>query len=557
MTGEAGYGGKAMAALGRMYMIAGAAFACRAEEQSEWRCHGCFSLLLLAGGQAVCADGNGGEHRLARGDCLLLPPAAAASELRSDGEATGFRISFAFSAGAAGEPEPELPLGKIIRVNPVARLCDEAAALCRENTIEADSRWSAFQRHIAFQQLVCRVLEQSGPDDEPATHSVAAVQRSIAHLRERYADGHSVRQLARSANLGVRQYTRLFKRLTGLTPIAYLHEYRINRSREMLLQGDDPLMRISQSIGIEDVHYFNRLFKTTVGCAPKEYVRKRNLDSRIVTMHYAGELLALGLSPLGELDSTLDQIQAQAQFGPIASIGEMEPNPELLARLRPDLIIASDFMRRELLSALKQIAPVIVVPWDIRPFERLMRIAAVLGKETAAKTWLTRYETKKRQAVQWRESRGGPQETAAILRVEPDKVWVHASRFFPTFYEVLDFRPSRLMRQWVEAPEQERRLAVAYDQLAELSADRLYLIEGRAAAYGEWLNRLLRAEGWRRLEAVRRKRVYLLRQRGISYDAGTLEWQLGQVEQLWAEPPTPGSATASGWVKPLPVVDSQ
>nr|WP_256442737.1 ABC transporter substrate-binding protein [Cohnella sp. LGH] len=67
--------------------------------------------------------------------------------------------------------------------------------------------------------------------------------------------------------------------------------------------------------------------------------------------------------------------------------------------MKPDLIVASDFMSREQLTHLETLAPVIVVPWDTLPIERLKQIARVLGQQNEAQVWFDRY-TRKKQAVQ-------------------------------------------------------------------------------------------------------------------------------------------------------------
>ncbi len=544
-------------ALSCMYMQAGEIMA--GGSGKEWFAEQSvpsLGLLVVEKGKMLCrADGN--EYNLLPGDCLIL---LIENELKLSFDAisaskTGTKaclITFSFQPPGHVEviPEHYLPIGKLIRLKPFPRFYTVAEALCAkfDNSSVRRDALEIFQSHIAFQQLICTIMEQQGPDIN-VSDSVKAVMKTIDYIQHNFAERLSVQQLANAANLSARQYTRIFKRLTGKAPIEYLHDYRINRSREHLLQSDFTLNSISSHIGIEDVHYFTRLFRNNVGCPPKTYIEQRYLDSQIVTIHYAGECLALGVVPLGEVETTLNQIQYCNSA--IASIGKLTPDPLLIKELQPDLIIASDHMQQEYLADIKQFAPVITVPWDIRPFERLQRIAAVLGKQKEAQKWMEEYAEKRKLAADWCKHNIKRQETASLIRLEDGFVWVHASRFFPTFYEVMGFKPTSLMKHSVENSAMPRRVAVSFDQLYKLDADRLYIICGNTDHEKVWLQNMMQTQFWQQLRAVNSNRVYLLRQCGISYDSYTLKWQLDQIDQLWHEPGTTVHYDDHGWILPL------
>ncbi|MFB9276168.1 helix-turn-helix domain-containing protein [Cohnella cellulosilytica] len=489
-----------------------------------------YCLLTVTKGKVWVASGEG-NRQLSKGDSIVLSPSDPLRITAAADGCEGYRLSYRLveprGAGYRTTPPWEDCGKRPFRIKPFARLADELAELYR--SLNGTTPMEQFKSQLLFQQMLYRVLDQYRSTDDEGT-SLEAVNRSIAYLQTHYASDYTVTQLAGQVNISVRQYTRLFKRITGKTPIDYLNDFRINRSKELLLQTDDQLSRISSRIGIKDVHYFNRRFKQTVGCSPKEYVRKRQLDSKIVTMHYAGEMLALGMRPIGTLDVTLEQLQED--IAGIVSIGETEYRTSELLELKPDLIVASDFMSREQLTHLETLAPVIVVPWDTLPIERLKQIARVLGKQDEAQDWFDRY-TRKKQAVQsWCKGRLKPDETAAVLRLDEQKVWVHASRFFPVFYDVIGFRPSTLMSLTTERNAENRRVEVPFDRLAEIEADRLYVVEGREKEFKRWLEELVHTKGWNELSAVRNKQVYVIRQKGVSNNASSLEWQLDQVEQL-------------------------
>ncbi|MEF7656152.1 bifunctional transcriptional activator/DNA repair enzyme AdaA [Bacillus thuringiensis] len=68
---------------------------------------------------------------------------------------------------------------------------------------------------------------------------------------------------------------RTFKKMTGISPIEYIQQFRIVKATEHLLQTNQSIKEISTAIGIENPEYFATLFKKKTGFTPTEY-RKKN-----------------------------------------------------------------------------------------------------------------------------------------------------------------------------------------------------------------------------------------------------------------------------------------
>ena len=63
-------------------------------------------------------------------------------------------------------------------------------------------------------------------------------------------------------------------KMTGISPIEYIQQFRIVKAAEHLLQTNQPIKEISNAVGIENPEYFATLFKKKTGFTPTEY-RKR------------------------------------------------------------------------------------------------------------------------------------------------------------------------------------------------------------------------------------------------------------------------------------------
>ena len=81
----------------------------------------------------------------------------------------------------------------------------------------------------------------------------------------------TVAEMARRANLSARQFHRRFLELTGKTPLAWLHEQRIGRSKELLETTDLPIDAIAQRTGLGTSANFRLHFRRATGISPSAY----------------------------------------------------------------------------------------------------------------------------------------------------------------------------------------------------------------------------------------------------------------------------------------------
>lgn len=65
------------------------------------------------------------------------------------------------------------------------------------------------------------------------------------------------------------------KSLTGLSPIEFIKQMRINRAAELILTGEYNMSDVSYMVGINDPRYFSKCFKIQMGMTPTEY-KERN-----------------------------------------------------------------------------------------------------------------------------------------------------------------------------------------------------------------------------------------------------------------------------------------
>lgn len=74
-------------------------------------------------------------------------------------------------------------------------------------------------------------------------------------------------------SIGISKYylSRLFKKATGLSLIAYRNKIRLRHAEEMLLDGGEPISEIAEECGFESAQYFCDAFKKEYGVSPSEF----------------------------------------------------------------------------------------------------------------------------------------------------------------------------------------------------------------------------------------------------------------------------------------------
>ena len=95
-------------------------------------------------------------------------------------------------------------------------------------------------------------------------------------IESRYNEPISVAELMNSLPASRRTLYRRFKLATGCTPHEYLQQKRIQAARELLEQTDHSVSEVMYECGYSDAKTFRRLFRKTVGIAPKNYRMKYN-----------------------------------------------------------------------------------------------------------------------------------------------------------------------------------------------------------------------------------------------------------------------------------------
>ncbi|MFI2652588.1 helix-turn-helix domain-containing protein [Micromonospora fulviviridis] len=116
------------------------------------------------------------------------------------------------------------------------------------------------------------------------SHFVDAVERSITLMRENLGEQLTVDDMARAAMFSKFHYTRVFQRITGVSPGRFLSALRLERAKALLLSTTMNVADISVHVGYNSVGTFSSRFTRSVGLAPTDYRRRKGVVPAIVAV---------------------------------------------------------------------------------------------------------------------------------------------------------------------------------------------------------------------------------------------------------------------------------
>ncbi|MGW3952217.1 GlxA family transcriptional regulator [Streptomyces sp. NPDC004752] len=101
-------------------------------------------------------------------------------------------------------------------------------------------------------------------------HVRPAVHRVQDHLAQNLDAAHSLTELAAVAHLSPRGLTRAFTTATGITPLAYQRQLRLERARTLLGSTDLTVEAVAAQCGFRDARQLRRLVTEAFGASPSE-----------------------------------------------------------------------------------------------------------------------------------------------------------------------------------------------------------------------------------------------------------------------------------------------
>lgn len=219
-------------------------------------------VFVVAPGEIVGVGDPCGLDEAKGWGALFLPEALGP---RAPGSLLTWRthpLLFPFSRGAAGGASR-------LRVPVAERLawCEHMETLDRELQLRRDGYQSAV---VALLTLLLVDLARLASDvpGEFRLNGEPLLADVFGFIEEHYAEGISLKDVARSVNLSAGYLTTIVRQKTGRPVQEWIAERRLTQARRLLNETDLGVEDVSTEVGYRDPSYFVRAFRQSHGVTP-------------------------------------------------------------------------------------------------------------------------------------------------------------------------------------------------------------------------------------------------------------------------------------------------
>ncbi|WP_434749990.1 AraC family transcriptional regulator [Paenibacillus amylolyticus] len=419
---------------------------------------------------------------------------------------------------------------RLVSVQPVAELMEllEQMVELKKTNIGL----ARFKREILLQEAIYQFALKACAN-QPAT-TKEAVLRTITHMEANYQRNWKVGDLAAMASVSLRQYSHIFRQITGTSPMDYLHGVRMDQAKRLLRSSSGDMLSVAKQVGFKDEFYFSRRFKQQEGVSPSAYMKKS--EPRVIGLLFTSHLLALGITPIGVPDYHVFRNEYIRPYLP-----EMEPfawgpcDLEQIRTMKPDLILGYEHMTTGEYEQFSAIAEVVRIPWQSQDvYQQLDSVGAVVNKRMKSIEWMEQHRIKVDHTKECLRSVIGLQETYAALVIEDTGFRVAGNRNMGhVLHRSLRLTPHPLVQQFINDYNGYNVFSnkLPFEELPYYDADRLFImVNGQNPNAEAAFQRLCRSEIWNSLKAVRNKNLHT-----VSYDKWWMYTPLavdGQLDEM-------------------------
>jgi AraC-like DNA-binding protein len=130
-------------------------------------------------------------------------------------------------------------------------------------------------------QLLARFLSTTPSSSSSTQHIPSKVLDAMSYIQLHLKQAITVSHLAKRANQHPDYFSREFLKYTGVRPLHYIHEKRVERAQYLITTTNMPYSEIALKTGFDNVPHFSKIFRKIAGMPPNGY-RKQHLSVNMV-----------------------------------------------------------------------------------------------------------------------------------------------------------------------------------------------------------------------------------------------------------------------------------
>jgi AraC family transcriptional regulator, transcriptional activator for feuABC-ybbA operon len=232
-------------------------------------------LIYIAGGEgSIILERK--KYPLKGGMLLYICPDVLHSmEIDAEGPGCFYSVHFSFVGINFNDGSWDInDKVKIVPLHPVQALQDSYPI--QEAFKKLTDSWNAklpgyeFVARTLLEQLLIAIYQNTQRQNQNYGASLK-VEKIIAFMHENINSQITLAQLAELVQLSPTYLSRAFKETTEYSVIEYFNKMKIDKAKELLIEGGKKVKEVAGVLGFSDEFYFSRIFKKIEGVSPSEF----------------------------------------------------------------------------------------------------------------------------------------------------------------------------------------------------------------------------------------------------------------------------------------------
>lgn len=222
---------------------------------------------------------------------VAIYPANVAYTLRWDREAEF--ILLGIDSALLSQTAVEVLATETVELAPILATQDpliQGMALALKTELESAQVGGRIYVEAIAQTLAIHLLRNYSGSQQlieiPTTHGLPKhkLQQATDYINDRLEQDLSLSELAALVQMSPFYFARLFKESTGLAPHQFVIRCRVERAKELLMQGHLAIADVATEVGFANQSHLTRHFKRIVGVTPKVVMKNsKNVPSAATT----------------------------------------------------------------------------------------------------------------------------------------------------------------------------------------------------------------------------------------------------------------------------------
>lgn len=130
-----------------------------------------------------------------------------------------------------------------------------------------------FITRTLLQELLIAIYQNLKKQNQNYSTSLK-VEKIIQYMHQNINNRVTLAELSEVVQLAPTYLSRAFKEITGYSVIEFFNKIKIDKAKELIIEGNKRVKEVARTLGFTDEFYFSRIFKKIEGISPSEYYSK-------------------------------------------------------------------------------------------------------------------------------------------------------------------------------------------------------------------------------------------------------------------------------------------